>query len=166
MSQANTLNDLFLEELQILLNGEEQLIEALPKMAEAATSEELREAFETHISETEEHARKMREVLQKLGAPAQGKPCAAMEGLVKAGSSRVQLQGSDVVRDAALIVAAQRVEHFEIAGYGSARTFARLLGHEDIADILSEIEDQESDADQALTEVAEKLNEKALVETT
>lgn len=166
MSQANSLNDLFLEELQILLNGEEQLIEALPKMAEAAAAEELREAFEAHLDETREHAQKMREVLQKLGAPAQGRQCAAMEGLVKAGGNRVQMQGSDVVRDAALIVAAQRVEHFEIAGYGSARTFARLLGHEDIADTLGEIEDQESEADQALTEVAEQLNERALVETT
>jgi ferritin-like metal-binding protein YciE len=166
MSHANTLNDLFIEELQGLLNGEEQLIEALPQLADAATSEDLREGLETHLNETKEHARKLREILQQIGAPAEGAHCVAMEGLLKAGAARAAMEGSTVVRDAALIVAAQRVEHFEIAGYGSARTFARLLGHEDYADILGEIEDQEADTDKILTEVADTLNEQALVEST
>src|SRR5262245_56416665 len=120
-------------------------------MAAAASATELRQGFEQHLKQTRGHAEKLRGLLGKLGAGTEAKFCPAMAGLIKAGDNRAGLQAPGVVRDAALIVAGQRVVHFEIAGYGSARTFAELLGHEDFAEVLEEIEEEEAETDRALT---------------
>jgi len=166
MSKINSLNELFIQELQILLSGEEQLVKALPEMAKAAHAKELKNGFAQHLEQTRGHAERLRSILSRLGAPAKAKACPAMEGLIEAGKTRIKLDAPDMVRDAALIVAGQRVEHFEIAGYGSAKTFAQLLGHGDFADELEQIEEEEVTTDQTLTSVAERLNAQALVETT
>lgn len=162
MAAINSLQDLFVEELQILLSGELQLIDALPKMAQAAQSDRLRSGIEKHLEQTKVQANRLRECLKKLGAPAEPKTCAAMQGLVKAGETRTKLQAPAEIRDAALIIAAQRVEHFEVAGYGSAKTLAKVLGHEDIAEVLEESETEESETDQELTRISESLNNEAL----
>jgi ferritin-like metal-binding protein YciE len=164
MTKINTLQELYVEELQILLSGEEQLIEALPKMARAAHSPALRADFEHHLEETRGHAEKLRSLLVSLQARPEAVLCPAMHGLIKAGENRIKLGAPEVVRDAALIIAGQRVEHFEIAGYGSARTLAHLLGHEHAAEVLERIEMQEFATDQKLTRVAEALNAEALTQ--
>jgi ferritin-like metal-binding protein YciE len=162
MASINSLQDLFIEELQILLSGEQQLIEALPKMAQAASSPELRAGFEKHLEQTKDHARRLQDILKDLGAAAEPKTCAAMQGLIKAGETRVKLDAPGEIRDVALIIAGQRVEHFEIAGYGSARTFAQLLGRDDVAELLETTEEEEAETDKELTRIAESLNAEAL----
>ncbi|HVW21585.1 MAG TPA: DUF892 family protein [Opitutaceae bacterium] len=162
MASINSLQDLFIEELQILLSGEEQLIEALPKMARSSSSPELKAGFEKHLEQTRDQAQRLRDMLQKLGAKAEAKDCAAMQGLIKAGETRVKLNAPSEIRDVALIIAGQRVEHFEIAGYGSARTLAQLLGRDDLAEQLETSEEEEAATDKELTKVAQSLNAEAL----
>jgi ferritin-like metal-binding protein YciE len=159
--KITTLHELFLEQLKDLYNAENQLIEALPLMAEAASSPELKQGFQTHLQETKEHARRIEQIFRDLneGEPT-GKTCHAMKGLVKEGNEAISEDATPEVKDAALIAAAQRVEHYEIAGYGTVRTYAELMGHDEVATILQTTLEEESATDEKLTEAAEKLNVK------
>jgi len=132
----NNLNELFINELRDLYSAESQLIQALPKMAEAASDPGLKSAFESHLRETEEQARRLEDIFSGLGEKPAGETCKAMEGLVKESSEYVKAGGNPDVRDAGLIGAAQRVEHYEMAGYGTARALASRLGLSDIAQVL------------------------------
>ena len=160
---AQTLFDLYLHELKDLYSAESQLIEALPKMAEAATHSRLRKAFEDHLEETRKHQQRLEEIFEDLGEDPAGETCEAMKGLVAEGEDVVEMEGDDNVRDAALIGAAQRAEHYEISAYGTTATFARALGREDDEDILRETLDEEYEADDLLTDIAEEVvNQDAL----
>ena len=132
-----------------------QLINALPKMADAATNPELRSAFETHLAETRTHKDRLDEAFRLLGRKPSSESCEAMQGLISEGEEMIGMQGDSEVKDAALIAAAQRVEHYEIAGYGCARTFAQRLGQQRIATLLQETLDEEGNADKILTHIAE-----------
>ena len=150
--------DLFERELKDLYSAEKQLTKALPKMAKAATNEDLKEAFDSHLTETEGQIERLEKIFKQLDiAYTRVEKCKAMEGLIEEGSDLMEEGLEPDVLDAALICAAQKVEHYEIAGYGCARTFARQLGHEDIADLLQETLDEEGNADKKLTEIAESV---------
>lgn len=153
--EFNSLDDLFLEQLQDLYDAEKRLTEALPKMADAAHSAQLKQAFQSHLRETEGQVTRLERIFQQLGQTPQRETCEAMKGLIKEGSEMIQAKGDPDVRDAALIAAAQRVEHYEMAGYGTARTFAQRLGHQDAARLLQETLDEEGAADKKLTQIAE-----------
>jgi ferritin-like metal-binding protein YciE len=150
-----TLRDLYLNELRDLYSAETQLLEALPKMADAATSSQLKEAFRAHLEETEGHVSRLEEIFDALGEEPDGESCKAMEGLIAEGEDYVKASGDRDVRDAGLIGAAQRVEHYEIAGYGTARTLATRLGESEAADKLQTTLDEEGEADRKLTAIAE-----------
>jgi ferritin-like metal-binding protein YciE len=152
--QMEDLQDLFVEELRDLYSAENQLIKALPRMAKAATHDELKEAFQTHLEQTRTHAQRLEQICQRLGAKAKGKKCKGMEGLIEEGKEMMEEAEGDVL-DAALISAAQRVEHYEIAGYGTVRAYANLLGDEESARILQQTLDEEGDTDKLLTQLAE-----------
>jgi ferritin-like metal-binding protein YciE len=154
MAKMKTLEDLFHHELKDLYSAEKQLTKALPKMAKAATNEDLRTAFESHLEETEGHVERLEKILSKLGLGTRGPKCAAMEGLIEEGKEVLEEEMEDDVRDAALIAAAQRVEHYEMAGYGCARTFAEQLGHDDAVALLQATLDEERGADEKLTQIA------------
>ena len=156
-----TLHDLFVHELRDLYDAENQLIKALPLMARAAQSPKLKEAFETHLAETREQARRIEQVFQGLGEKPSGKSCKAMQGLVAEAKELLEEDADPDVMDAALIVAAQKVEHYEIAGYGSVCTFGRLLGYNDATELLKKTMAEEERTDKLLTGVAEKLNPEA-----
>lgn len=160
------LKELFVDGLKDIYWAEKHLTKALPKMARAATSEDLRDAFESHLSETEGHVEKVEQVFDIIGEKAQAKLCPAMEGLLKEGDEIVEsTEKGTVVRDCGLIMAAQKVEHYEIASYGTLRTLARILGHDDAAEVLQQILDQEGAADKKLTDLAEAhINEEAAQE--
>lgn len=161
--KMKTLEDLFVHELKDLYSAEKQLIKALPKMAKAATHSELRSAFESHLQETEGHVKRLEDVFEALEISSRGAKCKAMEGLIEEGKQILEEDMEDDVRDAALICAAQRVEHYEIAGYGCARTFARDLGHHEAADILQRTLEEEGAADEKLTEIAvSRINAEAM----
>jgi ferritin-like metal-binding protein YciE len=150
----DSLQALFLDEIKDIYHGEKQLLEALPRMAKAAAAPELQQAFTSHLKETEGHVQRLERILKDLGQPARGKRCKGMEGLIEEGKEFMQQEGEAPVIDAALISAAQRVEHYEIAAYGCARTFAELLGKHEIVDILQTSLDEEGAADKKLTEIA------------
>lgn len=150
-----TLDDLFLKEIRDLYSAEKQITKALPKMAKAASSETLKAAFEEHLEQTENHLKRLEGIFEELGKSSRGPKCAAMEGLIKEGEELMEEEADPAVMDAGLIAAAQRVEHYEIAGYGVARTFARLLGHEEFADSLQETLNEEGETDHRLTDIAE-----------
>ena len=152
--KMKTLNDLFIHEIKDLYSAEKQLTKALPKMAKAATSEDLQQAFENHLQETEEHITRLEEIMGQFDIPTRGPKCKAMEGLLEEGKEVLEEDMDDDVRDAALICAAQRVEHYEIAGYGCARTFAELLGHREAQEILQRTLDEEKATDEKLTQIA------------
>jgi len=161
--KMKTLEDLLHHELKDLYSAEKQLLKALPKMAKAATSEDLKEAIESHLEETEQQFKRLEEIFDKLDLPARGPKCKAMEGLIEEGKEILEEEMDDQVRDAAIIAAAQRVEHYEMAGYGCARTFAQHLGKNDIADILQQTLDEEKAADEKLTGIAmQHVNEEAM----
>jgi len=149
-----TLHDAFIEELRDIYDAEKQLTKALPKMAKAATHQELRQAFEAHLKQTEQHVERLDEIFSQLQLSARGAKCKAMEGLITEGKEILAEDMEDDVRDAALICAAQRVEHYEMAGYGCARTFARDLGHHAAAELLQQTLEEEAAADEKLTEIA------------
>ena len=155
--KLRNLKDLLLDQLKDLYSAEEQLIKALPKMAKASTSPELREAFQNHLGETEGQLKRLKEVFTKLGSRAEAKLCKAMEGLIKEGDEILKQKGSanPAVLDAGLIAAAQKVEHYEIGSYGTARSFAKLLGEDEAAELLQETLDEEGEADKTLTTIAE-----------
>lgn len=163
--KLDSLRTLWVEEMRDLYNAENQLLKALPKMAKTASTPELKQAFETHLEETRGHVERLEEIFDKLGKKPSGKTCKAMKGLVEEGSEMMQEEGPDSVIDAGLIAAAQRVEHYEMAGYGAARTFASILGEDEAEDLLQETLDEEGAADEKLTEIAESIvNEEADVE--
>lgn len=151
----DSLRDLYLNELRDLHSAETQLIEALPKMAEAASSPELKDAFTTHLEQTRTHLERLETILAQLGEQSDGETCQAMKGLIREGEEYVKAGGSDEVRDAALIGTAQRVEHYEMAGYGTTRSLATRLGETEAAELLQTTLDEEGDADQLLTDIAE-----------
>jgi ferritin-like metal-binding protein YciE len=155
--QLGSLHDLYVDELKDLYNAENQLLKALPKMAKAASAPELRTAFEDHLEETRGQVERLERIFKKLDASPKGKKCKAMEGLIEEGKEVMGQDAEPAVLDAALIAAAQRVEHYEMAGYGCVRTYARLLGDEDAADLLQETLDEEAAADTKLTELAETV---------
>jgi ferritin-like metal-binding protein YciE len=156
--KLNSLQDLYLEQLKDLYDAEHQLIKALPKMAKAASSTELRSAFEEHLEKTKEHVRRLETIFESMGEKAKGQKCKAMEGLVKEGAEVIEEEMEDGVKDAALIAAAQRVEHYEMAGYGCVRTYATLLGATKAATLLERTLNDEKEADQALGGIAEQIN--------
>ena len=162
MSKIENLRELLVHELKDLYSAETQLVKALPKMAKAATDEDLAQAFEQHLEQTKVHVERLERVFDTLDEKPRGKTCEAMKGLITEGNEAISEDATDEVKDAALIVAAQKVEHYEIAGYGSVRTFANLLGEREIADILQETLDEEGETDKKLTEIAESLNVEAL----
>jgi ferritin-like metal-binding protein YciE len=153
--QFNDLNDLFVAQLEDLYDAEKRLTDALPRMAEAANNDRLKMAFRAHLAETETHVSRLEGIFQKLGRDAKRETCPAMKGLIKEGEDMISAKGDVSVRDAALIAAAQRVEHYEMAGYGSVRTFAQQLGFTDIARTLQQTLDEEGAADKKLTQIAE-----------
>ena len=160
---AATMQELFLDELRDLYDAEKQLTKALPEMADAASTEELRSAFEDHLEQTRGHVQRLEQIFEELGEKSSGKKCAAMAGLIKEGNEVVDESDESVVRDAGLIAAAQKVEHYEMSGYGSARTHAQLLGNKRAATLLKETLDEEKAADAKLNEIAMGfINEEAM----
>jgi len=153
--KLDSLETLFVEELRDLYSAETQLVKALPKMAKRASSEELKQVFEEHLDLTREHVERLDEIFENLGKPAKGKTCKAMKGLIEEGSEVLEEQGEASVIDAALIAAAQKVEHYEIATYGTVRTWAEMLDQDDAVDLLQQTLDEESETDEKLTEIAE-----------
>ncbi len=162
MSTIPSLQALLIEELKDLFHAENQLLKALPEMAEAANNPELKACFTDHLQETHGHIIRLADALKILGLPAKGKTCHAMEGLVEEGSEAIKMKGPAEIRDAALIGAAQRVEHYEMAGYGTARAFAQALGEEDVVTLLQQTLDEEGAANETLTEISETVNADAL----
>jgi ferritin-like metal-binding protein YciE len=152
--QLQSLQDVFTHEIQDLYDAENQLLQALPKMAQAASNQELREAFEHHLDETRDHAQRLDEIFGQLGISGSGETCEAMRGLIKEGEKTIAMDGNPTAKDAALIAAAQRVEHYEIAAYGTARTLAGELDHDEAQELLDQTLDEESNADKLLTKIA------------
>lgn len=152
---VTSLRELFVEQIQDMYSAETQLVEALPKMAEAATNEDLRVAFRNHLAETRNHVERLKDVLAELDEKPGGKVCMAMQGLVKEGEEVIHQQGNDVLRDVGLIAAAQRVEHYEISAYGTAATLAKHLDLPVVMDLLRTTLDEEASADTKLTTIAE-----------
>jgi ferritin-like metal-binding protein YciE len=164
--KLDTLNKLYVEELRDIYNAENQLLKALPKMAKAASSAELKQAFEDHLEETKEHVDRLEEIFKGLDESPKGKTCKAMKGLVEEGSEILEEEGEESVLDAGIIAAAQKVEHYEIASYGTVRTWANLLGEDEAAELLQQTLDEEGDADKRLNELAEEIvNPEALSES-
>jgi ferritin-like metal-binding protein YciE len=145
------------EELKDLYSAESQLLTALPKMAKAASAPQLSKAFKDHLTETEGQVKRLETIFEKLGTSPKGKKCKAMEGLIEEGKETISVDADPSIKDAALIAAAQRVEHYEMAGYGCVRTFARLLGYQQAAGLLQETLDEEGAADKKLTQLAETV---------
>ncbi len=152
--ELNSLQDLFIEDLKDLYNAENQLIKALPKMAKAATSPELKQAFQTHLKETEVQVQRLERIFKDLDESPKGKKCKAMEGLIEEGKELMEEDAEPEVMDAGLIGAAQKVEHYEIAGYGTVRTYAEMLGNDQAARLLQQTLDEEGMTDKKLNELA------------
>ena len=153
--EMETLQDLMLDEIKDLYSAEQQLTKALPKMAKKASSPELKQAFETHLAETQGQIERLESVFEALGEKPKAKKCLAMEGLIKEAKEMMGEDMDDDVMDAALISAAQKVEHYEIASYGTVRTYAKLLGNKDAARLLQQTLDEEGKTDKLLTKLAE-----------
>lgn len=149
-----SLDGLLLHELRDLYDAERQLTRALPKMADAASHEDLKNAFREHLDETKEHVNRLEQIFDKMDKRQEGKHCEAMEGIIKEGEEIVEEQGEETIKDAALIAAAQRAEHYEISGYGSAATYAGELGMDDVEDLLAETLSEEKAADKKLNKIA------------
>jgi ferritin-like metal-binding protein YciE len=160
-NMPNGLKELYVDELKDIYNAENQLVKALPKMAKAASSNELRKGFEEHLEQTRGHVRRLEQIFQKLGESPKGKKCKGMEGLVEEGSDVIGEDFEGAVKDAALIGAAQRVEHYEIAAYGTVCAFAERLGESEQAELLSETLEEEKETDEKLTKLAEQINSEA-----
>ena len=158
MSTITTLEELFLEQLQDLYSAENQLIKALPAMAKTAHSPALKAGFQAHFEQTKEHVVRLKQIFEELGEEADGKKCQAMMGLIKEGKEMISEKASPEIKDIGLIAAAQRVEHYEIAGYGCVRTYAKILGHKEASKALQATLDEEAATDKKLTIIAGKLN--------
>jgi ferritin-like metal-binding protein YciE len=160
-TKAYSLKEVYVDELRDLYNCEQQLIKALPKMANAANSEQLRSGFESHLEQTKEHAKRLENTLQQLGEPVKGKKCKGIEGIIAEGVEILSEDYSGPVMDAALISAAQRIEHYEIAAYGSVHAFATLMGEREAASLLERTLDEEKETDRRLTSLSGKINPQA-----
>ncbi len=156
--KMTTLQDLYVEELRDLYNAEHQLLKALPKMAKAATSEKLKSAFTEHLEQTQTHIDRLVSIFESLDQSPNGKKCKGMEGVIAEGSEMIEGDADPEVKDAGLISAAQRAEHYEMAAYGCVRTYAKLLGHDAAAKQLQTTLDEEGDSDQKLTELSKSIN--------
>lgn len=154
--ELNSLEDLFVNQLEDLYDAEKRLTEALPKMADAANSRELKQAFQSHLVETQQQVTRLEQIFGQLGKQPERETCQAMKGLISEGEEMIKASGDADVKDAALIAAAQRVEHYEMAGYGTARTIAQRLGHNDAARLLQVTLNEEGNADKKLTAIAEQ----------
>jgi ferritin-like metal-binding protein YciE len=161
MSKLTNLSDLLIHELKDLYSAEVQLLKALPRLARSAHDPELRDGFAEHLHQTHQHVDRLERVMKILGATPRGRSCKAMKGLLAEGADAIHEDAEPAVKDAALIAAAQRVEHYEIAGYGTARTFAELLNQEDVAELLQTTLDEEAEADKRLSILAETINLRA-----
>jgi ferritin-like metal-binding protein YciE len=157
----NNLKTLYVDELRDLYSSEQQLIKAIPKMAKAANSEELRKGFEEHLEQTRGHATRLEQILAGLGEPVKGKKCKGMAGIVAEGGEMMAEDFEGALMDAALISAAQRVEHYEIAAYGAVHAYATLMGESEAASLLQRTLDEEEETDQKLTELSEEINAEA-----
>ena len=158
MSQLTTLESLYIEALKDLYSAEHQLIKALPKMAKAANSETLQKAFQTHLKQTQEQASRLERIFEDLPKSPRGKKCVAMEGLIEEGNELIKKDVDPAVLDAGLIAAAQKVEHYEIAAYGTVRTWAELLGRGSDVKLLQKTLDEEGETDKLLTNISRELN--------
>src|SRR5678815_3839450 len=159
--KSNGLRDLYIDELKDLYSAESQLVKALPKMAKAASSEELRRGLEAHLEQTKEQVQRLEEIFELLDESPKGKKCVGMEGLVKEGAEAMEEDFQDAVLDAALIGAAQRVEHYEIAAYGTVCEFATVLGEKEHASLLEQTLEEEKETDEKLSELAQEINAQA-----
>lgn len=158
------LRELYIDELKDLYNAENQLVKALPKMAKAANSGELRSGFEEHLEQTKGHVQRLEQIFEMLGESPKGKKCKGMEGLIEEGSEMIEEDFEGSVKDAGLIGAAQRVEHYEIAGYGTVKAFAETLGENEHVSLIEQTLQEEKDTDKKLTELAEQINSQATSE--
>ncbi|HVU18290.1 MAG TPA: ferritin-like domain-containing protein [Candidatus Didemnitutus sp.] len=163
MHSLNSLRELLVDEIRDLHNAETQLLRALPKMAAAATNPGLRDCFVRHLTQTESQVERLERVFKILGESSSGKTCHAMKGLIEEGEQGIKTKGPEAVRDANLIGAAQRVEHYEMAAYGTARAFAEQLGEDEVAGLLQKTLDEENDANNRLTAIATVVNADAQV---
>ena len=159
--KLTSLTDVLVHTVQDLYSAETQLTKALPKMASAASDAKLKKAFETHLTQTENQVTRLEKVCEHLNVSPKGVTCEGMKGLIKEGQEVIDMTGDAAAKDAALICAAQKVEHYEIAGYGSAQTYAKLMDLTEVARLLQETLDEEGAADKKLTTVAESLNPRA-----
>jgi ferritin-like metal-binding protein YciE len=153
--KLNSLQDLMVDEVRDLYSAEKQLVKALPKMAKAATSPRLKTLLQEHLAETENHVKRLEQVFQHLGLNARAKKCKGMEGLIQEGSDMLEEDADPEVLDAAIIGSGNRVEHYEIAAYGTVRTYAQILGNQQIANLFQQTLDEEGNADKKLTALAE-----------
>jgi ferritin-like metal-binding protein YciE len=158
---VGTMDELFVDELKDLYSAEKQITRALPKLVKAATSDELRQAFQSHLEETNGHVARLEKAFEILGKSPKGKTCVGMKGVLEEGAEVLEDTEKGEVRDAGLISAAQRVEHYEMAGYGTARDFAMLLGQDEIAELLEETLEEEKAADEKLTAISVQVNAEA-----
>ncbi len=162
--KLESLKDLYLEQLRDLYSAENQIVEALPKMAEKASAPDLRKGFKDHLRQTEQHVKRLERIFKDLQESPKGEECEGMKGLVKEGEQMMKMKGEPAAIDAGLIAAAQRVEHYEIAGYGTVRSYAELLGRDEHVSLLEQTLREEEETDERLTELAEsQINEEALV---
>lgn len=160
--KMKNLEDLLVEQLKDLYSAESQIIAALPKLARAASSEELRAGFEQHLEETKQQKARIEQMFEHLEGTPRGKKCAGMEGLITEGQEVLTEEMEPEVRNAALIASAQKVEHYEISGYGTAATYADMLGHKEVAQLIKQTLDEEEKVDQKLTKMAKmKINRRA-----
>jgi ferritin-like metal-binding protein YciE len=159
--ELNSLAELYVEELKDLWSAENQILKALPKMIKAASAQPLKKAFRDHEQLTKEHVRRLERIFSSLDASPRGKKCVGMEGLLKEGSELIRERPDPDVLDAGLISAAQHVEHYEMAGYGTVRTWARLLNHGEHVQLLQQTLNEEGDTDKALTKLSETINVEA-----
>lgn len=165
MSKITSLNVLLAQEIKDLYSAENQLLKALPKMAKAASDAALKDGFEAHLEETKVHVERLEQIAEVLGVSPKGKACKAMKGLIEEGAETIEEDGDPILKDLALIVAAQKVEHYEISGYGSARAMAEALGLDDVVELLQTTLDEESATDESLTGLAEGFLPAALGDT-
>jgi ferritin-like metal-binding protein YciE len=159
--EQSALQELYVDELKDIYSAETQMLRALPKMANAATSEELRSDFEDHLEQTKVHVQRLEQIFQTLGEKPTGKKCKGMEGLISEGQEVMEEDFESDVMDAALISAAQRVEHYEIAAYGTMRTYAQILGDKEAVGLLEQTLEEEKETDQKLTDLAGDINIRA-----
>ncbi len=159
--EINSLRELYVEQLRDLYDAENQLIKALPKMAKEASSDELRQSIEEHLEQTRGQAERLEQIFEQLGEKPKGKKCKGMQGLLEEGKETLEEDMEEDRKDAAIIAAAQRVEHYEISGYGTVRTYANLLGESEAAELLEETLNEEKETDQKLTQLAEEINVEA-----